>query len=264
MSNNNKSNNNNNTCPLWNAWALKYCFISNHFASLGRVIWDPLQCTWKQGSVFCFHASSRFTIYSALKSQELKAIKIKRFSSLQRATQASATYQPFRQQLFFSPFYTLFHCSKLRGSTTCPEPGVCPPLPGEQGLLLQPQSVLPAPQIQEKCFIVLKTLSFSYQSVKIFSLSKSPVYRSWREMSTWRPLEASRSCFRRAKDLSGFDCEGLTIHTLTCFIFPPSVYYFRPVLAAACVSPPESWHTELLWFLIQVQLAAHTMLLKMN
>lgn len=103
MSNNNKSNNNNNTCPLWNAWALKYCFISNHFASLGRVIWDPLQCTWKQGSVFCFNASSRFTICSALKSQELKAIKIKRFSSLQRATQASATYQPFRQQLFLFP-----------------------------------------------------------------------------------------------------------------------------------------------------------------
>lgn len=44
-------------------------------------------------------------------------------------------------------------------------------------------------------------------------------------------LEASWSqqeLFARAKDILGFDCEGLTIHPLTCFFFPLSVYYFRP------------------------------------
>lgn len=35
-----------------------------------------------------------------------------------------------------------------------------------------------------------------------------------------------------------------------------------PVVAAACVSPPESWHTKLLWFLTQLQLAPHSTGLK--
>lgn len=116
---------------------------------------------------------SWLTICSLLKSQELKVIWIKRFSSLQRATQASATYQPFWQQLFCSPFYMQFHCSKLRRSTIFPEPGV----PNFQGNRYS-QSMLPAPQIQENNFIVLKSLSLSSQSMKIFWLSKSPVYRS--------------------------------------------------------------------------------------
>lgn len=88
--------------------------------------------------------------------------------------------------------------------------------------------MLPAPQIQENHFIVLKTLSVSSQSLKTFSLSKSPVYRSWREMSTWSPLEANRSCLQGLKtsqDLTVWAEQSTLWHA---FYFPLSVYYFRP------------------------------------
>lgn len=49
-------------CPLWDARALKCCFISNRFASLGRVIWDPLHAMWKQRSLFCLTIS--FVLYN--------------------------------------------------------------------------------------------------------------------------------------------------------------------------------------------------------
>lgn len=122
--------------------------------------------------------------------------------------------------------------------------------------------MLPAPQIQENHFIVLKTLSVSSQSLKTFSLSKSPVYRSWREMSTWSPLEANRSCLQGLKtsqDLTVWAEQSTLWHA---FYFPLVSIILDPVLSAACVSTPESWHTKLLWFLIQLQLAPHTMLLK--
>lgn len=126
MSNNsnNNDNNNNNICPLWDT--LKYCFISNHFASLGRVIWDPSTPHGNKEVSFVLMQVLGFTICSLLKCQELKSIRIKGFSSLQRATQASATYSPSDSSSFCSPFYTLFHCSKWRSNTTFPEPAVSP------------------------------------------------------------------------------------------------------------------------------------------
>lgn len=99
---------------------------------------------------------SGFTIFSLLKSQELKTIWIKRFSSLQRATEASATYQPFWQQLFLLPIVRAVSLQQLEKQHHIPRTRSCVPnFQGNKHCCYDPQSMLPAPQIQGKCFIVL-------------------------------------------------------------------------------------------------------------
>lgn len=134
-----------------------------------------------------------FTICSLLKSQESNAIWIKRFFLPPECHTGFCYLQALLTVSLFVPHFT--YCVPIASPAAAmhsQHQESWPPSLGEELRLLQTPIHAACSTNPGKPFCAQKR--FAPHSVSgTFSLS--PVARSYGEMSTWSPLEASRSCF---------------------------------------------------------------------